>query len=209
MRENGEEDKILWADVGEKLDLSIDMMKKIRAEYGKILGLTGSRKVARRLLPVIHNIAGFIRDGMSREEIEKKIFCVQDQVASTAHEPLVIPELLVDTTEFLKQNNEVAHHDPCSKRKESGTTKLVGEISAVLELAGDNMFSIEENINDVKAQVNYNAACQRESIARLTLAVQRLTQEVRDLRYCMVLAATRRDRKRGYSGLSSLLSGKP
>ena len=85
----------------------------------------------------------------------------------------------------------------------------MGEISAVLELAGDNMFSIEENINDVKAQVNYNAACQRESIARLTLAVQRLTQEVRDLRYCMVLAATRRDRKRGYSGLSSLLSGKP
>ena len=102
MRENGEEDKILWADVGEKLDLSIDMMKKIRAEYGKILGLTGSRKVARRLLPVIHNIAGFIRDGMSREEIEKKIF-VSRIIASTAHEPLVIPELLVDTTEFLNK----------------------------------------------------------------------------------------------------------
>src|SRR5690554_766242 len=66
---NGE---IIWAEVGERLGLTVSVMRTIRTEFGPILGIEG-RTVSENQLPIIQEIASLLKDGLSAEQIVERV----------------------------------------------------------------------------------------------------------------------------------------
>jgi hypothetical protein len=66
--------------------------------------------------------------------------------------------------------------------------------------------SVQDMILDLRREICTNTVSEKEQIQRLVQVVERLITEVRDLRYALVMAASRKDRKKGLKGLSRLLN---
>lgn len=65
--------------------------------------------------------------------------------------------------------------------------------------------SVQDMILDLRREICTNTVSEREQIQRLTQVIERLIIEVRDLRYALIMASSRKDRKKGHKGLSRLL----
>lgn len=64
-----------------------------------------------------------------------------------------------------------------------------------------------EMVMDLRREICTQTVEERELLHRMKQLLQDLILEVRDLRYAFILAASRKDRKRGRRNLSRLLSG--
>lgn len=67
--------------------------------------------------------------------------------------------------------------------------------------------AVRDLVLDLRREIAMNTHAEREILLQLTQCVRKLTMEVRDLRYAFLLAASRKDRKRGLKTLSRLLHG--
>ncbi|HHX10283.1 MAG TPA: hypothetical protein GX729_02745 [Firmicutes bacterium] len=193
-------DEVYWSDVGECLGLSKSVMKEINAKFGKTLGITESNKVPSKCLGAISMIVTMQQQGFSDDEIRKALMDakrdsgwpdvvlgrIKDQVASSA------------TSEFASEIEILELRD------DSGRSWL----GCLEDILGDGKCetSVQDMILDLRREICTNAISEKEQIQRLTQVVERLVAEVRQLRYALVMAASRKDRKKGLRGLSRLLN---
>ncbi|HHW18117.1 MAG TPA: hypothetical protein GXX30_04360 [Firmicutes bacterium] len=92
---------------------------------------------------------------------------------------------------------------PCS----SGPSAQIPPETVVVPQGSGKDASVREMVLDLRREICTYAVSQREEIQRLQQVVRKLTQEVRELRYALILSSSRKDRKRRCNGLSRLLSG--
>lgn len=193
-------DEVYWSDVGEWLGLSKPVMKEINAKFGKILGITPSNKVPRKSLGAISLIVTMREQGFSDAEISKALVeakgdfawpdvvlgRITEQVASAATSQ-VAPEI---------KSWEVAH---------GSSGSWLGCLDGIAEDMSRGP-SVQDMILDLRREICTSSISEKEQIQRLTQVVERLVAEVRYLRYTLVMAASRKDRKKGLTGLSRLLN---
>ena len=65
---------------------------------------------------------------------------------------------------------------------------------------------VKDMILDLRREICSSTISEREQIQRLTQVIEVLIREVRDLRYALIMASSRKDRKKGLRGLSRLLT---
>lgn len=67
--------------------------------------------------------------------------------------------------------------------------------------------TVREMVMDLRREICTHAVEERELLFEMSKILHQLVLEVRDLRYTFILAASRKDRKRGHRNISRLLSG--
>jgi len=244
---SGEPKEMLWAEIGDRLGLSVPTMRAIRTRFGSILGVAASRRVPSELVPVIALIASMREQGVPDDDIEKEVLKAKNQEGwpeEVLNRISWRKEAVATVTPFLVRENR---RDPPSYGKKAGSTggisekpleslpdalgcgeSMEGGNSGSRKLAGEkpqeylapasdavqaSTYNEEvgtrvlEMFLDLRREVSSHVVSEKAEIERLCHVIQKLYQEVRELRYALILSSTRKDRKRGYKGVSRLLSG--
>ncbi|MGI6620511.1 MAG: hypothetical protein ACOX35_03545 [Bacillota bacterium] len=196
-------DEVYWSDVGERLGLSKSAMKEINVKFGAILGVTASNRVPRDSLGAISMIVTMQEQGFSDDEITKALLemkegwgwpdvvlgRIEDEVASSA------------TGEVASRTVEM----PVPRVPDGSGLSWLGCLEEIVS-EGRRETSVQDMILDLRREICTNTISEKEQIQRLTQVVECLISEVRDLRYALIMAASRKDRKKGLTGLSRLLN---
>lgn len=191
--------KVFWSDVGNSLGLSKSTMKDINKKFGHLLGVTPSNKVPKSSLRAISMIATMQEQGMSDDEIREALVNSKSQsgwpdiVLNRIQEqaaPSATPAALQEITTV----SETANHS------------WLGCLDTIVQSNNrESALSVQDMILDLRREICTNTISEREQIQRLTQVIERLIIEVRDLKYALIMASSRKDRKKGRKGLSRLL----
>ncbi len=191
-----------WSDVSHSLGLSKILAKYINEKFGGILGITSENKVPKGSLGGISMIATLLDQGCSDEEItrilmdSKKQSGWPDVVLSRINEEVASTRVISRISQ-----NENSLEVSLKKAEYSWSDSLD-------DIIGDTKMelTLQDMILDLRREICANTVSEEQQILRLTQAVERLIAEVRNLRYALVMAASRKDRKKGFKGLSRLLT---
>lgn len=179
--EESGDNNLIWADVGERLGLTVEEIRGIDRTFRDYLGLS-PRQIPERLLPVIRFIAALRRQGMPDTDIQNRLDGIRgdnswpdDILTRMATEPvsMQVPDAVSESVP------EPADEPP--------------------EALWRRMFM------DLRCEMEHLAVSEREILHRMNQNLQRLTAEIRDLRYALLLSSSRRNRKRGKRDISGLL----
>jgi len=246
--------ELLWADIGEKLGLSVSSMRSIRQRFGGLLGIPASNKVPENLLGAISFIVTLRRRGIPDDQIEKQLKqskvgegWPEEVLSRMEHEnaAFLTPLAAAETARRSAQQepcfqvgfaqargrrsksderNKTFHATPSANDGASPVEALEVESDSGQVSKDDSMFGareewsipedtrisqrepIREMILDLRREICTHVVSEREEIERLHQVIQNLVWQVRDLRYALLMASSRKDRKRGYRGISRLLS---
>ncbi len=174
-------DNLMWADVGERLGLGVEEIRGIDKAFRDYLGLS-PRQIPERLLPVISFIAELRRQGMSDTEIQNRL----DGIRGDNSWPDDI--LIRMTTEPIAIQAPDTVPEP------------------IFELADESPEVLWRRMfTDLRCEIEYLAVSEREILHRINQNLQRLTAEIRDLRYALLLSSSRKNRRKGKRDVSGLL----
>ncbi len=204
---------LLWADIGEMLQLTVAEMRDLRSTFGEVLGLGSTRSVPRPLVPAIEYIVKERRDGTPDLEISKRLKGTKE---TRSWPEQVLARMEAASTETAPPLPAATH----STRE--GAAGTPAEIASDSKTAPDTAITyfpdqlsspheedlpVREMIQELRSEIQRRFAAERQDLLRLDQALRRLSLEVRDMRYALLLAFSRRDRKRGKKGISNLLLG--
>lgn len=191
-------DEVYWSDVGERLGLSKSVMKEINARFGAILGITASNKVPRRALGAVSMIVIMQEQGFSDDEITEALIETKE---GQGWPDIVLGRIREETV-------STATSELASRIVEMPDDSGRSWLGCLEEMAREQRreTSVQDMILDLRREICTNTVSEKEQIQRLVQVVERLITEVRDLRYALVMAASRKDRKKGLKGLSRLLN---
>ncbi len=231
--------ELLWADVGERLNLSVKEMRSIRTAFADVLGFGMSKAVSESLLPAIEFVARRRKEGAVDDEIRQELRSAKSagswpeevlsrmkqtetQTAATASaacppaltEPETgrlpeegrFPEVWPPITGFRLIEPSVWARTETNLEAQ---TQIAETEAAETETAEteDAEKALRQVISDLRRELYTHLAAEREDVLRLEQCIRKLAIEVRDMRYALMLGFTRRDRKKGHKGVSSLLLG--
>lgn len=188
----GAEELLYWSDVAERLGADTSVLKRIQQRFASALGLSDPKRVPPDLLPTISVIVGMIYRGARDEEILA--------VLSGKSEHGWPDEVLERITENPPDASACIEETLSAESEVAAFTKLGENIA---DLPGSSS-GIANLFLDIRRDVSYHAVGEREQIERLIAQVHRLTQEVRELRYALLLSESRKSRKKG-KGIARLL----
>lgn len=203
---------LMWAEVGERLHLTVTEMRSIRTTFGDTLGLQTSKRVPEELVPVIGVIANLRREGIPDKEIERRLkeagsgggwpeeVLARMQTAACAV-PRTWESVAEEVSRHLHQETVPAPGTPDASLPDSGAEHEPYADSSVPTLAVRNM------ITNLRAEICSQSVEQREILHRMNQLLQDLVLEVRDLRWAIILSSSRKERKRGKRTITKLLSG--
>ncbi len=200
---DNESSGLLWADVGKRLGMTPQETLSLQAVFGEMLGLEECKTVPEELVPVIafiskerldgtpdHEILGRLANRKSKLTWPEQVLAIMETASALTLPPLptsMPPPLPLPLPSM-----------PPDVTATSGTLLHDDEPSEA---------SIKEMILDLRREIRSHFARQRADILRLDQGVRKLSLEVRDMRYALMLGFSRRDRKRGKKGISNLLLG--
>ncbi len=195
-----EQDDLLWADVGEKLNLTVKQMRSLRGDFGELLGLEDRRGVPEYLVPAIAFISRERQSGTPDSKIRTYL-----QHAKTKK---AWPEEVLSRMETA---SAAAIPKPAEAGEKLATVtslllKSAAKTSGIDDDASSDS-SYREMLLDLRREMRAHITAQRADLLRLDETVRKLSLEVRDMRYALLIAFTRKDRKRGKKGISNLLLG--
>jgi|GEM_PF-856992 len=228
--------ELLWADVGERLNLSVKEMRSIRTAFADLLGFGMSKTVSEELLPAIQFVANRRKEGADDDQIRQELRSFKDnrgwpeEVLSRMKEaeseaaatkvPAAAPALDREGTEEPPEQAVTRSNESPETASPRPKLYLVGGKPAGHPLARareqeepdadseeDPSYAVREIAADLRRDLYSLLAAQREDILRLEQCVRKLALEVRDMRYALILGFTRKDRKKGHKGISNLLLG--
>lgn len=246
---NGEETEILWADVREKLGISVSTLRSIRQRFGSLLGLSGTKKVSSKVIPTIQLINSLRNSGVEDHEIEKELLKGRDEEGwpdeilrriqsrasgngqdSESFKPYVevqgnlYPESenaslkAASLDEVIQAGREAApsatyqlyssleRSEKEDTLHENGEPLLPSELSVLSADQGKVDIRILNMFLDLRREMATHEYSQKAEIQRLHCTIEKLYQEVRSLRYALILSEGRKKRKSGSkSGLRLLL----
>lgn len=212
---------ILWADVGERLHLSVREMRGIRSAFGDILGLGLSKELPEHMLPAIEYVARRRKEKASDDEIRQELHLSKSDLG-WPEEVLSRMDAVESTTKNQVAATTTSESDPeMADEAEEGSIEnpelsaarprlfLIGgkEGSEAAPDVKDETTTESQALADLRMEFHTHLSAQREDILRLEQSIRKLSIEVRDMRYALMLGFTRRDRKKGYKGMSNLLLG--
>lgn len=73
LSEDGRTRELLWADVGEKLNLSVREMRSLRTAFADVLGFGMSKGVSESLVPAIEFVARRRKEGADDDQIRQEL----------------------------------------------------------------------------------------------------------------------------------------
>jgi len=204
---------LMWADLGERLSITVAEMRSLRAAFGDLLGLNVARRVPENLVPVIALIVRLRQKGVPDPEIERRLrearvgegwpedVLARMQAAATAS-PLREPE-----RGSRGQVTEAAAAPPALAlvRPEAAPESPSDAGSDYVPIVPER--TVREMVMDLRREICTQTVEERELLHRMNQLLQNLVLEVRDLRWAFILASSRKDRKRGRRGIARLLSG--
>ncbi len=191
--------EVFWSDVGNSLGLSKSTMKDISKKFGHLLGVTPSNKVPRSSLGAISMIATMQEQGMSDDEIREALVSSKSQsgwpdIVLSRIQEQVAPSATIAVSQEMTNVSETHNHS------------WLGCLDTIVQGNNrDTALSVQDMILDLRREICTNTVSEREQIQRLTQVIERLIIEVRDLKYALIMASSRKDRKKGHKGLSRLL----
>lgn len=188
---------ILWADVGDRLGIGVATLRELRASFGDALGLPGGRTVREDVVPALAKILILRERGEGDEEIQRRLRDdpALGDVSPRADWPEVILDRMGDSgTE--SEGHELPEELPADR---SPRWELYRTGSEDEEEKGDYWM--------IHRLLSTEARKDREILYMVLESIQRLTLEVRDLRYALLISTSRKDRKKGIKSVSRLLSG--
>ncbi len=193
--------ELFWSDVCENLGLSKSITKDINRNFGSILGITEANRIPAGSLGAISMIVTMQEQGFSKEEIEKTLI---DSKKESGWPDMVLSRIQEQaaSTKIAKTRDETVCLAPDSPQGLSFS--WLGCLESVVS-ESKSLVSVQDMVLDLRREICTNTVSEMEQIHRLALVVERLIAEVRDLRYALVMAASRKDRKKGLKGLSRLL----
>ncbi|MGI6632002.1 MAG: hypothetical protein ACOX5M_03040 [Bacillota bacterium] len=220
--------KILWADIGERLGLDKNALRDFRKTFSDVLGLDVSHpSVSPDMVPVLERVQ-FVRqqgipDDMIRENVSQlteeagwpdEVLARMQQAAETARssaaeatetaEARCVPPVVQPDEEAPANDSEPASsYTPAASHAHAAFS--VRESPHALPSLSEA--TLREILLDLRREIATGAVSERELVLHLMQQVRRLTLEVRDLRYAFLLASSRKDRKKGIKAISRLLSG--
>jgi hypothetical protein len=189
-----------WAEVGERLDMTPQEISSLQAVFGDLLGLQDSKTVPEGMAQVIAFISRERRNKIPDDEIIERISCMKSS--------LDWPEQILARMETASTFALPPTSAPAQSAIPSGLQSVHCDQDPLDELVSKDEsweVSVKETILDLRREIRSHFAKQRADILRLDQCLRKLTLEVRDLRYALVLGFSRRDRKRGKKGISNLL----
>ncbi|NLA61127.1 MAG: hypothetical protein GX863_08590 [Firmicutes bacterium] len=194
----GQDPQILWADVGERLGVTVTELRGLRTAFGDLLGLGPGRTVSESMVPILGHIQALRREGVPDEEIRQEI-------AGLSGEP-GWPEIVLTRMQAASSASEAIRvalepaasvsicEPPPEEQPHKATPQAIPQDT------------VREMVFDLRREIAMNTHSDRELMLHLTQCVRKLALEVRDLRYAFLLASSRKDRKKGVKALSRLLS---
>lgn len=214
---------ILWADVGERLNLSVREMRGIRSAFGDVLGLGLSKELPEHMLPAIDYVAKRRKEQASDDDIRQELSSSKRdlgwpeevlsrmdsiETATTAEEQIAATTTL-DGDPVITDEVERIWAEYSETSSSRPRLFLIGGETGSTTDEKESGETLDESqvLTDLRMELHTHLASQREDILRLELAIRKLSMEVRDMRYALMLGFTRRDRKKGYKGMSNLLLG--
>lgn len=201
---------LLWVDVGEMLHLTVAEMRDLRSTFGEVLGLGSKRKIPRPLVPVIDYIVKERRDGTPDSEIAQSLEMSKDN-RSWPEEILARMEVASLRTASAPPAETPAVHPEGTVSHPAQAGGLTETIAALFpeqpSFEDEEDLPVREMILELRREFQRHVSAERQDILRLNEALRRLSLEVRDLRYALLLAFSRKDRKKGKKGISNLLLG--
>lgn len=189
--------EILWADVGERLGLNVAALRNLRTTFSSALRLDNSRTVRESIVPVLAHIESLRQQGIPDDEIRDRI----GELPKGREWP---EEVLARMEEAATATARVAL-PPLPPAAGSAMEPRQAGSMGLADASVDA--SIREMVFDLRRDITTSTVSERELLHHLMQCVQRLTLEVRDLRYAFLLASSRKDRKKGIRAISRLLSG--
>ncbi|HHY12664.1 MAG TPA: hypothetical protein GX529_08540 [Firmicutes bacterium] len=194
--------EVFWSDVGDSLGLSKSLMRDINSKFGSILGITPSNKVPRGSLSAISMIVTMQEQGFSDDEIKKAL---RDSKGESGWPDIVLSRIneQVASSATLDVSSEIVYLSEDSP--EDPGYSWMGCLDNIVR-EPKRVSYVQDMILDLRREICTNTISEKEQIQRLTQVVERLIAEVRDLRYALVMASSRKDRKKGLKGLSRLLN---
>ncbi len=203
-----EQDDLLWADVGDRLNLTVRQMRSLRGDFGDLLGLEDRRGVPEHLIPAIAFISKERQSGTSDSKI--RVYLEHAKTRKTWPEE-VLARMETASAAAIPKPVEAADnlHTVTSLLLKSASMTAEDEDLAVPATTNNETSeaSYREMLLDLRREMRAHIAAQRADLLRLDQVVRKLSLEVRDMRYALLIAFTRKDRKRGQKGISNLLLG--
>jgi len=209
--------ELMWADLGERLSLTVTEMRSIRTAFGNLLGLNVVRKVPESLVPVIVLIVQLRQRGVPDPEIERRLR--EARVGDSWPEKALSRMQAAATASPRREDERTAPE----ARGEQAPQKAAQPVLTLVKLgsaqetadAPDAHYlaptvperTAREMVMDLRREICTHGVEERELLHRMNQLLQNLSLEVRDLRWAFILASSRKDRKRGRRGITRLLSG--
>ncbi|MGI6627327.1 MAG: hypothetical protein ACOX4K_03145 [Bacillota bacterium] len=202
--------EIFWSDISETFGLSKSTMRNINKRFGDILGITSSNKIPKSSLGAISVIANLQEQGIPDDEIEVTLLSLKTESGW----PDVVLNRIQEQGATLAPGLEPSISAIADQNTYKRLTKDLPEPSeyswiGCLERISQNHepeWPLKEMFLDLRREICSSKVSEKEQIQRLTESVEILVREVRDLRYALVMASSRKDRKKGLRGLSRLLT---
>ncbi len=175
-------DSLIWADVGEILGLEVEEIREIDRQFKDYLNLE-SKEIPASMLPVISFIANSYREGLTVSEIIEKLEGAKDEDSW--------PDDILS-----RMTKETA-----------ATGAIQVEHEPLFEILSDDPERVvwRKMIVDLRYEMEHLATVEREILHRINFNLQRLAQEIRELRYAILISSSRKSRKKGKRSTSSLL----
>lgn len=193
--------ELFWSDICESLGLSKSIMKDINRSYGNILGITEANRIPASSLGAISMIVTMQEQGFSKEEIEKTLI---DSKEESGWPDMVLSRIQEQaaSSRTVESGSHLVYltPDPGQELSFSWLGCLEGIVSE-----SKPPISFQDMVLDLRREICTNTVSEIEQMHKLVQTIERLIAEVRDLRYALVLAASRKDRKKGFKGFSRLL----
>lgn len=202
--------EVFWSDIGESLGLSMPDIRRISARFGGILGISSLNRVPKSSLGAVSTIAAMQRQGVPDDEIEEALLSSKtdsgwpDEVLNRMQEQAATLAAVVETVEGGHFEPAEDHHRMDNLPDSFEWMGCLSKISRSQE--HEAVSPVKDMILDLRREICSSTISEREQIQRLTQVIEVLIREVRDLRYALIMASSRKDRKKGLRGLSRLLT---